>query len=105
MEAGDHQTYTDLSQGIKFNGGGHKNHEFFWESLSPVNEKGGKLPAKGSDLHEAVTQAFGSFDKFIAHFSSNTAALQGSGWGWLAYNKVSGSLEFRTTANQDRLCE
>ena len=105
MEAGDHQKYTDLSQGVKFNGGGHLNHEFFWDSLSPIGERGGFLPAEGSDLHTALTQAFGSVDNFISHFSANTAAVQGSGWGWLAYNKTSGDLEFRTTANQDRLAD
>ena len=35
---GDHKTHVELSQGIKFNGGGHLNHEFFWESLSSVDE-------------------------------------------------------------------
>ena len=82
----------DLSQAIKFNGGGHLNHEFFWESLSPVGEAGGVLPEAGSKLDNAINEAFGSVDKFIAHFSANTAAVQGSGWGWLAYNKTSGDL-------------
>ena len=105
QESGDTQKYVDLSQGIKFNGGGHLNHEFFWESLAPVANGGGVQPAAGSELHTAITAAFGSMDKFIAHFSANTAAVQGSGWGWLAYNKNSGALEFRTTANQDRLAD
>ena len=81
------------------------NHEFFWESLAPVAQGGGQLPAKGSELEKAISHSFGSVDDFIAHFSANTAALQGSGWGWLAYNKKSGELEYRTTANQDRLCD
>ena len=103
LEAGDHTKLTDLTQGIKFNGGGHLNHEFFWDNLAPVGEQGGKIPAADSDLSKAVVHAFGSFDALIAHFSAHTAAVQGSGWGWLAYNKTSGDVEFRTTANQDRL--
>ena len=75
------------------------NHEFFWESLAPIGSGGGELPAEGSDLHNAISDNFGSVESFIAHFSANTAAVQGSGWGWLAFNKVSGDLEFRTTAN------
>lgn len=27
--------------------------------------------------------------------------MQGSGWGWLLYNKGSGNLEYRQTKNQD----
>ena len=38
---GDYTTYVDLAQAIKFNGGGHLNHEFFWESLAPLEEGGG----------------------------------------------------------------
>ena len=95
----------DLSQGIKFNGGGHLNHEFFWESLAPVNNGGGKLPSEDSPLHKAITHEWGSMENFINHFNTNTAAVQGSGWGWLAYNKSTKELEFHTTANQDRLSD
>jgi len=31
----------------------------------------------------------------------NPPPVQGSGWGWLAYNKASGGLDIVTTANQD----
>ena len=51
------------------------NHEFFWESLAPIGSGGGELPAEGSELHGAICQAFGSVEKFIAHFSANTAAV------------------------------
>ena len=105
LASADHQAMIDISQAIKFNGGGHLNHEFFWDSLSPIGEDGGKLPAESSDFHKAVCEAFGSFDDMIAHFSANTGAVQGSGWGWLAYNKTSKNLEFRTTFNQDRLVD
>ena len=99
LSSGDHQKLTDLTQAIKFNGGGHLNHEFFWDNLSPVDELGGVHPKEGSDLEKAITHSFGSMDKLIAHFSANTAAVQGSGWGWLAYNKLSKDIEFRTSAN------
>ena len=35
--------------------------------------------------------------------NAKTAAIQGSGWGWLGYNKANGKLEIVTTANQDPL--
>ena len=38
--------------------------------------------------------------------NAKTAAVQGSGWGWLGYNKTTKRLEVLTTANQDPLlCE
>lgn len=105
LASDDHVTYVQLSQAIKFNGGGHLNHEFFWENLAPVGKGGGELPKKDSDFSKALCKAFGSFEAFIDHFSANTGAVQGSGWGWLAYNTVTKDLEFRTTANQDRLVD
>ena len=105
LEKGDSQKHVDLSQAIKFNGGGHLNHEFFWDNLAPIGNGGGELPKQGSDLHKMISEEWGSVDSFISHFSANTAAVQGSGWGWLAYNKSTKQLEFRTTANQDRLCD
>lgn len=50
LEKGDYPAYIDCSQAIKFNGGGHANHEFFWDNLSPVSEDGGKLPESDSTL-------------------------------------------------------
>ena len=41
----------------------------------------------------------------ISNFNSSTAAIQGSGWGWLAYNKQNQMIEFHATANQDTLIE
>lgn len=75
LESGDHQGFVDISQGIKFNGGGHLNHEFFWENLAPVDNGGGVTPAEGSKLHDAIKKNFGSVDDFITHFSTNTAGV------------------------------
>ena len=96
---------TELSQAIKFNGGGHVNHEFFWESLAPISEGGGVVPTADSDLGKLITSSFGSHDDFVKNFSAATIGVQGSGWGWLAYNKQTKELEIRTTFNQDRLVD
>ena len=77
----------DLAKDVKFNEGGHLNHVFFWESLSPVDEHGGILPQPKSDLHKMLTEYFFSVEGFIERFNEEAAAIQGSGWGWLAYNK------------------
>ena len=63
---GDTQGLTAISQAIKFNGGGHHNHEFFWESLAPTGTgKGGDLPSADSLLYSKIVSTWGSFDNFI----------------------------------------
>ncbi|KAJ3150027.1 aspartate--tRNA ligase msd1 [Geranomyces michiganensis] len=86
---------------IKFNGGGHINHSLFWTNLAPQKQGGGE-PPKGA-LANAINSQFGSLDEFQKKFSAQTAAVQGSGWGWLGYNKETKKLEIVTTANQDPL--
>lgn len=60
---------------------GHINHSLFWTNLSPVNKDGGKL-ADGP-LKQALERDFGSVEEFKTKFNAATAAIQGSGWGWL----------------------
>jgi len=90
-----------LQSAIKFNGGGHINHSIFWTNLAAPSAGGGNPPS--GDLADAITREFGSLDNFIKHFNSKTAPIQGSGWGWLGYNKPKDRLEFATCANQDPL--
>ena len=47
----DLKKVVSLADEMKFFGGGHYNHTFFWESMAPVKEGGGHLPEKGTDLH------------------------------------------------------
>ena len=51
-----------LTQLIKFNGGGHYNHEFFWDSMCPPNES--HRPETDSDLYKALEDTWGSFETF-----------------------------------------
>ncbi|KAI6145762.1 Mn superoxide dismutase [Pisolithus tinctorius] len=90
-----------LQSALKFNGGGHINHSLFWKNLSPVNENGGKLFE--GPLKDALERDFGSVDGFKKRFNAATAGIQGSGWGWLGYNRDTQKLEIATTANQDPL--
>ncbi len=99
---GDIKTSIGLSQSIRFNGGGHLNHEFFWDSLCPQADSA--LPDSGP-LYDAIVEGWGSHDEFIRVFNQRTAAIQGSGWGWLVYNKRKDSLSFRATANQDLITD
>lgn len=80
---------------VRNNGGGHSNHTFFWELLTP-----GGSPAPVGNLAEAINKAFGSFDEFKVKFEAAGLGRFGSGWVWLIKNK-SGALEIVSTPNQD----
>jgi len=88
-------------QAIKFNGGGHVNHSIFWNNLTPEKSGGGE-PPKGKLLQE-IQKEFGSLDRLIELLSAMTVAIQGSGWGWLGYDKTLRRLVCATCANQDPL--
>lgn len=45
-----------------------------------------------SALGKAIDRDFGSFDEFKKKFNAATAAIQGSGWGWLGADKANGTL-------------
>lgn len=90
-----------LEKDIKFNGGGHINHSIFWTNLAPKNMGGGQGPQ--GDLLDAIQLDFGGFQNFMDHFSKAAIGIQGSGWCWLGYDKVTGQLRIVTCQNQDPL--
>ena len=55
------------------------------------------------ELMAAVQRDFGSFQTLKEKMSAATVAVQGSGWGWLGYDKESGRLRVAACANQDPL--
>ncbi len=84
-----------LPVAVRNNGGGHWNHTFFWNILSP---SGGGAP-KG-ELAAAIDAKFGSFDAFKDEFKKAAAARFGSGWAWLIVGE-DGELAISSTPNQD----
>ncbi|CAL9039061.1 unnamed protein product, partial [Musa banksii] len=98
---GDASAVVRLQSAIKFNGGGHINHSIFWKNLKPVNEGGGEPPH--STLGWAIDTDFCSLEALVQKMNAEGAALQGSGWVWLALDKGSKKLCVETTANQDPL--
>jgi len=90
------QVPDELKKAINFNGGGYDNHKLFWNNMKP---NGGGEP--GGAVADAINSSFGSFGDFKEKFSSTTAVIQGSGWGWLVYNKSSSKVEYVAMSNQD----
>lgn len=83
------------SVAVRNNGGGHWNHSFFWELLSPNAVK-----SPSGELLEKIEKKWGSLDKFKEEFGKAALSRFGSGWAWLCLEK-DGSLEICSTANQD----
>ncbi|PKU73921.1 superoxide dismutase [Mn], mitochondrial [Dendrobium catenatum] len=101
VNKGETAKVVHLQSAIKFNGGGHVNHSIFWKNLKPIAEGGGEPPH--SALGWAIDQNFGSLETLIQKINAEGAALQGSGWVWLALDKEAKKLRVETTANQDPL--
>lgn len=95
----DASAIVQLGSALKFNGGGHINHAMFWKTLS----KNGGKPSE--DLSNAIKHSFGSLDKLKDELTLASVGVQGSGWGWLAYDPKLKHLKIATTANQDPLKE
>lgn len=87
MSAGDITAIIALQGAIKFNGGGHVNHTLFWENLSPEKTE------PGPTLEAAIRESFGDYASMKEKLSAKTIAIQGSGWGWLVYDKVTGTYD------------
>ncbi|XP_059897022.1 superoxide dismutase [Mn], mitochondrial [Gadus macrocephalus] len=98
LAKGDVTAQVALQPALRFNGGGHINHSIFWTNLSP---NGGGEPQ--GELLAAIQGDFGSFQKLKEKMSAATVAVQGSGWGWLGYDKEGGHLRVAACANQDPL--
>ena len=83
----------NLPTAVRNNGGGHWNHSFFWEILSPQ-----KSEPKG-ELLEMLNKTFGSFEKFKEEFEKSALGVFGSGWVWLVLKD--GELKIVATRLQD----
>ncbi|HMC55452.1 MAG TPA: superoxide dismutase [Gemmatimonadaceae bacterium] len=79
---------------VRNNGGGHWNHSLFWELMAP--NAGGAPVGK---LADAITSAFGDFDKFKEQFAAAATGRFGSGWVWLLND--GGKLSITSSPNQD----
>ncbi|AYQ34380.1 superoxide dismutase [Runella sp. SP2] len=83
-----------ISPAVRNNGGGHWNHTFFWNILSP---NGGGAPV--GELAAAIDAKFGSFDAFKDEFKKAALGRFGSGWAWLI--KTAEGVAITSTPNQD----
>jgi superoxide dismutase, Fe-Mn family len=86
---------------IRNNGGGHYNHAFFWEEMTPHDKASKTKPSE--QLEALINKSFGSMDEMKAKFEAQAApgAVFGSGWVWVCVNQKGDELKIVGTPNQD----
>ncbi len=93
---GDPATLELWLRRLSFHTGGHVNHTLFWGNMAPEGQGGEPAGA----LLRAIERDFGSFAAFEKHFRDSAGAVEGSGWGWLVHDSVSGRLMVLQMHNQ-----
>ena len=83
----------EIRMPVRNNAGGHANHSFFWEIMSPV---GGEPEG---DLAQAIDSAFGGVQQLAEQVNDAGVKRFGSGWTWLVLD--GDSLAVTSTPNQD----
>ena len=84
----------DKRAAVRNNAGGHANHSFFWEIMSP---NGGGEPS--GVLADAISSAFGSLEALKEAVNDAGIKRFGSGWTWLVHDGT--GLAVYSTPNQD----
>jgi len=84
---GDRPYSKHWARELAFNGSGHALHVLFWNCMKP----GGGGVARGA-LARAIRLNFGSFEGFAELFRAVAGSVEGSGWGILGFDRLSGGL-------------
>jgi Fe-Mn family superoxide dismutase len=81
---------------VRNSGGGHVNHQFFWDILGPRADGA----PKGA-IADAITRDFGSFEHFQSLFTDAATKHVGAGWAFLVVDPSRGRLEIVALPNQE----
>ena len=100
--SGDYALIKHWSREAAFHGSGHLLHSIFWPNMIAASEA--KAAPTGS-LAEAIDRSFGSFEAFKAQFIAASNAVEGSGWGILAYRPADESLVILTAEKHQNLTQ
>jgi Fe-Mn family superoxide dismutase len=84
------------NEAVRNNGGGHYNHQLFWQLLAPPGQGG----EPSEQLAEAIKRDFGSLPALKNAFNQAAATRFGSGWAWLILDD-NNKLVVTSTPNQD----
>ncbi len=84
-DSGDFGNIQNLSRQLAFHAGGYFNHIVFWNNMAPAGKGGGGKP--DGKLAADIQRDFGNLEKFQAHLTAASVAVEGNGWGVLAYHR------------------
>jgi superoxide dismutase, Fe-Mn family len=84
----------EIRTAVRNNAGGHANHSFFWQIMSP---DGGGEP-EGA-LADAIADTFGGLDQLKEQVNDAGVKRFGSGWTWLVWDGT--GMAVYSTPNQD----
>ncbi len=79
---------------VRNNAGGHWNHSFFWNIMTP------ETTTMSGELKKAIEDSFGTVEDFKKKFEEAGTKQFGSGWVWLVVASET-TLEIISTPNQD----
>ncbi len=82
-EKSDFATINQLQKNLAFHLSGHVLHSLLWRNMSP---RGGGEP--DGELRAAIKESFGSIVDLKGQLSETALAVQGSGWGTLAWEPL-----------------
>jgi superoxide dismutase, Fe-Mn family len=82
-EKDEFATLNQLQKNLAFHVSGHVLHSLFWRNMSP---RGGGVP--DGELAAAIEESFGSLVSLTGQLSEAALAVQGSGWGALAWEPL-----------------
>ena len=78
-KSGDYSLIKHWERELAFHGSGHFLHSIFWKNMTP------KRTQPSSTFKKYAEASFGSLDHLKRYFLNSTKAVEGSGWGILAY--------------------
>ncbi|WP_423406681.1 superoxide dismutase [Heyndrickxia sp. MSNUG] len=99
-ESGDFSLIKHWEREAAFHGSGHYLHTIFWSIMSP---DGGGAP-KGQ-LGRAISQSFGSFEKFKQHFTEAAKNVEAVGWAILVCSPRAHRLEILQAEKHQNLTQ
>jgi Fe-Mn family superoxide dismutase len=101
-DAGDFSLVKHWSREAAFHGSGHLLHSIFWPNMVAAAEA---RPGPEGALSEAIDRDLGSFEGFKAQFIAAAGAVEGSGWGILAYRPEDDKLVVLTAEKHQNLTQ